>query len=284
MKETLSLLVATVVILTLSISSFKSIPAAADTKPTLKVNIEDAKAAALDHETSSDDSYDSADNTASEAAADNSSAESEPAESTAQSTQEESQQSTPAPAPAPAPTPAAPTPSTGNENNLTSAQRINAATLNPQYTPYAELNNKINEILSQIITPGMSNYQKIRACYDYIVYNCSEGYITGTYSPRFGGWTQYAQAMALFTERRGMCDCYSAGFAVLARAVGLNCYQYSGRLRYAAGYIDDHDWVEANINGTLYVFDPDVEDDMSGGGTEYRFCKTYGELSGEYFR
>ena len=48
--------------------------------------------------------------------------------------------------------------------------------------------------------------------------------------------------------------------------------------------LDEHDWAEANLNGTLYIFDPDVEDDISGGGTEYRFCKTYDELAKEYKR
>ncbi|MBR0466568.1 MAG: transglutaminase domain-containing protein [Clostridia bacterium] len=288
MKETLSLFLATVIILTLSIRSFKTVKALQpETKTTTateshatssKENKIKEKNASSKEETADNNTESKAEETTSET-----SSESEVSETQSSEAQPQNQATQTAPAQTATQSPSIPS-FNSYANNMTSAERLNSFTLNPQYTPYTELNNKINEILNSIITPGMSNYQKIKACYAYIINTCSDGYITGQYSYRFGGWNIYAQAMALFTEHRGMCDCYSAGFTVLARAVGLNCSQHTGKLIYASGYVDDHDWVEANINGNIYVFDPDVEEDLTHSATEQRFCKTYSELYPEYTR
>ena len=45
-----------------------------------------------------------------------------------------------------------------------------------------------------------------------------------------------------------------------------------------------HAWCVININGTEYVFDPQIDDNIARGGVigYYRFCKTYDEIPGSY--
>lgn len=281
MKETISLLLVSLAVLMVSNSSFKNISKqnflVSEEKSISQTTETNKESSKQDKKTGKGEAKETPqeENTQAEVSESASSSEaSAPAEQTPAST--------PAPSPAPAPAPAQSVNNSGaNMASLTTAAaRLNAAPLNPSYTPYAELNNIINQILSSQTNSSMSTYQKVKACYMYIINTCSEGKITGSYSYKTGGWNMYAQALALFCEHRGMCDCYSAGFCVLARAIGLNCSQVEGDI---PGF-PDHDWCQVNINGTVYIFDVDVEEDTSYSGREHYFCKTYGELSEYYYK
>ena len=140
------------------------------------------------------------------------------------------------------------------------------------------------EVIGQITTPGMTTYQKIKACYTYVATHTSYGRPSGKYYLPYGSDRECELALTLFYEGKGMCDCYSAAFSVLARAIGINCYTHTGQTKYSAGYWDDHDWAQATINGVEYVFDANVEDNVNGGYGELYFCKTYSELKGSHIR
>lgn len=295
MKETLSLLAISLAVLIVSVSSFKNISttaiATADVAglKTVEKNdeskqndkLKDKNNKAKNKEKTSEQKEEAAEVTEQAPAEESAPAAEQSAAPEVQAAPAPVQQQAPAPQPAPAPAPQVNYSYANVSPYSSAADRLNCVSLSPQYTPNAELNNVICSILNQIISPYMSNYEKAKACYTYIIANCSDGYIYGSYSYKTGGWNVYAQALALFTEYRGMCDCYSAGFAVLARAVGFNCSQVEGNI---PGYTD-HDWCEINIGGVRYIFDPDVEEDRTHSGTEYYFCKTYSELSSyQYLR
>ena len=61
----------------------------------------------------------------------------------------------------------------------------------------------------------------------------------------------------------------AAVFTYLARDLGYDAHQVGG---LQGSYNTPHSWVEINMNGTIYVFDPDFEKELGRNG--YMF--TYG--------
>lgn len=169
---------------------------------------------------------------------------------------------------------------------------LNAAPLNPRSTGYAQLDNKINSIFSQIFTPGMDTYSKVKACYDYLINNTS--YATGMPLPGGFGDTSVegssgylaSAAMGCLETGKGSCNRYSAAFIEMMTVLGLDARYVDGQCTASAGGYTGHVWVEVYIGGTLYVFDPQVEDNISkGGAINYlRFCKTYDQVPGKYIK
>ena len=72
-----------------------------------------------------------------------------------------------------------------------------------------------------------------------------------------------------FSRHRGNCYVMAAVFTYLARDLGYDAHQVGG---YQGSYNTPHSWVEINMNGTIYVFDPDFEKELGRNG--YMF--TYG--------
>lgn len=168
---------------------------------------------------------------------------------------------------------------------------LNSAPLSPRSTGYASTDAKIQEIFNQIFTPGMSTYDKVRACYDYIIYNTT--YARGAYvssagfgSPSEGNNDAYIAwgALSCLTLGKGSCNTYSCAFIAMVRTLGLDAAYVSGSTHASGGGYVGHNWVEVYIGGQTYVFDPQVEDNISGGGTYQRFCKTYAQVSGKYIK
>ena len=168
---------------------------------------------------------------------------------------------------------------------------LNSAPLNPRSTGYAATDAKIQEIFNQIFTSGMSTYDKVKACYDYIIYNTS--YARGAYvssagfgSPSEGNNDAYIAwgALSCLTLGKGSCNTYSCAFIAMMKMIGLDAAYVSGSTHASGGGYVGHNWVEVYIGGQTYVFDPQVEDNISGGGTYQRFCKTYAQVSGKYIK
>ena len=88
----------------------------------------------------------------------------------------------------------------------------------------------------------------------------------------------------MFKNHVGVCDDYTAAFVFMTRAIGLESYYQSGQTHKASGGYTGHAWCVMLIDGTQYVFDPQVEDNIAGGGkiSYQRFCKTYDEVAGKY--
>ncbi|MDE6725369.1 MAG: hypothetical protein K2J79_07165, partial [Ruminiclostridium sp.] len=53
---------------------------------------------------------------------------------------------------------------------------------------------------------------------------------------------------------------------------------------YLGGYTA-HIWCEIELNGTMYIFDPQLDDELINRGDNYeytRFCKTYDQMTYHY--
>ncbi len=161
---------------------------------------------------------------------------------------------------------------------------LNSAQLTPTWARYEPCNEVVAATLSNIISPNMSTYAKVQACYDWLIVNCRYGYLDEFTEPALPEDEGATRAMDMLIYKIGACDDYSCAFAAMTRALGLNCYTVYGQTSRADGGYTGHIWCVIKIDGVEYVFDPQVEDNIARGGDVYyyRFCKTYDEVYENY--
>ncbi|MGN1090689.1 MAG: transglutaminase domain-containing protein [Huintestinicola sp.] len=135
----------------------------------------------------------------------------------------------------------------------------------------------IKKKLAEITKGKDTNYDKVKAVYDWIIKNTSYDY---------GGYGNYLSCDCLINDKIGTCADYSFVFMAMMRYLGYDAKMVSGQTHTSNGGFTGHEWVEVTIGGTVYVFDPQVEDNIAGrnkGKIQYlRFCKTYKEVDGKY--
>ena len=169
---------------------------------------------------------------------------------------------------------------------------LNAAPLHPRKTGFSSLDNKIRKIFDKIFTPDMDTYSKVKACYDYLIKNTTYGRVNypttgfGSISPEGGDNYIAWAASSCLDNGVATCNRYSAAFIAMVRTIGLDARYVDGKTSAAAGGFIGHVWVEVYIGGTAYVFDPQVEDNITGSGTirYQRFCKTYSQVPNKYIK
>ena len=168
---------------------------------------------------------------------------------------------------------------TGSAQATNAEYLLNNAELYPTLTgdPYCDA--AVARTLAAITYDGMSTYEKVLACYNYLVNTCSYG--DNVLRLNFPEDNGTARAYGILTGHVGSCDDYSCAFAALTRAIGLNCYTVYGMTARASGGMTGHIWCVIAIDGVEYVFDPQIDDNI-GAGSYYRFCVTYDETPGSY--
>jgi len=124
----------------------------------------------------------------------------------------------------------------------------------------------------------MDTHDKLKACYDYLIHNTQYGMNTV--------WGDvYASAYGVLKYGQGVCDDYSAAFAVMARKIGVPMYTAMGKTHSSNGNFTGHAWCQLDYNGVTYIFDPEVEDVIFGsqGYIMYiRFGGTTAQLADKY--
>ncbi len=153
---------------------------------------------------------------------------------------------------------------------------LNNAPLNPKRCDYEPLNEIVDQIFSEILNDSMTTYQKVKACYDYLIENCK-------YGDNYGS-SMEDRAYSILTRFEGGCSSYSAAFTVFMQRIGLDCYRVEGDTSSASGGYVYHVWCEMVLDDTIYIFDPQVEDNIAKGGKVkyYRFAKTYEQVPEKY--
>ncbi|MCR4615898.1 MAG: transglutaminase-like domain-containing protein [Clostridiales bacterium] len=160
---------------------------------------------------------------------------------------------------------------------------LNSASLHPQKTNDDVLDEEIQEIFDNIFRPGMSTYEKVTACYDYVINHSVYGRKNWSVSARDVPSYEKDQDSKIVVNARnilktgtGVCDDYSAVFLVMTRAIGLDCYYTHGCTTNTKGETNSHIWNTITVNGVDYIFDTQVEDKKSSDGIKYQFfCKSY---------
>lgn len=160
---------------------------------------------------------------------------------------------------------------------------LNQETLHPQKTGWLELDQLIDNILSQAGADA-DTYTKLRYAYDYLVKNVVyswEGYSFTTASvTAYNSFTNidYTAKMTyeeglqksipddmanrtyhILKDKQGVCYDYAIAIAVIARYIGIESYVHTGLFifepyyNYLSGH---HGWSLLILGGEKYVFDP----------------------------
>ena len=195
---------------------------------------------------------------------------------------------TPAASPTPTPSTApAPSPKPSTTPTVSAAEKIlNGATLFPMKTNDEALDAMVADILSRITTDSMSTYEKVKACYEYLIQNTVYATSTEPTVLRSGVYTSMEdyKSVLLATEvlstGKGVCDHYAAALHVLTRRIGLESYLCGGKYIDQRGNGTGHVWTIITINGTDYIFDAQIEDTVHT--TSLYFCKTFAEMGNRY--
>lgn len=172
---------------------------------------------------------------------------------------------------------------------------INSASLKPIKTNYEPLDKLVQSVLKKYTNDTMSTYEKVKACYDYLIKNISYSsniFDADAYSDIFyksGYKSEWDKKIAYYAycalkSKKESCYGYSSAFAVLTRAIGLESYVMQGQTALSKGGYGNHWWVNIKINGKYYVFDPNVDSNIAKGGTiyYYRFCRLDSEVPDKY--
>ncbi len=134
--------------------------------------------------------------------------------------------------------------------------------------PKNELREQVDSILLSIITPGMTEEEKISACYWYMVNNYS---YRRTYETPQGDWTG-SFALEILTTGKGNCYRYASAFAYLLHELGYETKVITGRIGARNGGMTPHGWTEVKIGDVWYVFDTELQ--YANRNRDY-YWKTY---------
>lgn len=171
---------------------------------------------------------------------------------------------------------------------------INSVELTPVKPQSEDLDYLLDNIMDNIVEEDMSTYEKTKASYDYLVNNVSYGshisrmgtpvgsVTCGQIASNYGSIEGYGAVV--LSSNVGMCNAYSSAFILMAREIGLEARLVKGSTRRAGGGYTYHEWAEVIIDGVPYVFDPQLEQDLTraGLGTYNVFFKTYDQIPGRY--
>lgn len=175
---------------------------------------------------------------------------------------------------------------------------LDEAELNPVSPRSEALDALLDDIMDDIFAEtdeDLDTYGQVKACYDYLVANVRYGSHTANLGAMVNdsvscrsiyssyGAVEGFGAVAL-TARVGMCNAYASAFILMARKIGLDAYLVKGSTRSGGGGYAYHEWAEIKIDDSVYVFDPQLEQNLVAAGLpRYTvFCRTYSEIPGRY--
>ncbi len=139
-------------------------------------------------------------------------------------------------------------------------------------TPHPYLKTLLEETAASLVTPGMSQYDRAKAAFDYMIRNTIMEEPVGPELWRVhGGGDQpvpFVEQRALSPLRfgAGMCEDYAAALTLLLRELGLQAQYVPGLTYSAEGHLVDHAWTVVEIDGVWYHLDSQLEDNISRRG------------------
>lgn len=134
------------------------------------------------------------------------------------------------------------------------------------------------EIANGIVEPGMSEYEKAKAAFDYMIINTYLVDPVGLDLWRIRGDGREApsfvenRSLSVLLYGAGMCEDYAAAFTMLLRSMGIEAEYVPGLTYSTEGALVDHAWTVAKIDGVWYHLDCQLEDNISRhGAIRYRY-------------
>lgn len=117
-----------------------------------------------------------------------------------------------------------------------------------------ELDQEVRAVLEKILDESMDKEEMLRRIYDYTVESFT--YRRRNFHAFQDNSWAVEEAYTMLTTKSGNCYNFAATFCMLTRAVGYDAKVYSG---FVGRESSPHGWVEIEIDGTNYVFDPELE-------------------------
>lgn len=186
---------------------------------------------------------------------------------------------------------------------------LNEMPLDPAKTGYTPLDTMVDGIFARIIKDSMSTWEKVKACYDYLISACSYGSspASGKYRPIYKSNPYYdpapdrktatekamgddrgyyyfdvalkehalegytaMYASEMLKGKVGWCDHYSSAFAVMMRRIGLPCFPLYTNSKNGSVF-EPHMTTVMTVGGVDCIFDPQIEDVLVGVYGENRY-------------
>lgn len=156
--------------------------------------------------------------------------------------------------------------------------------------PHPYLRQLAASIAGELASSQMSEYERTKAAFDYMITHVSMGEPIGSELWRVhgGGDTpvSFVEQRALSPLRFGvgMCEDYAAALTLLLRGMGLSSEYVPGLTFSAEGHLVDHAWTMVQIDGVWYHLDSQLEDNISRrGSVRYKyFLRGDATLSGSH--
>ena len=144
----------------------------------------------------------------------------------------------------------------------------------------AELDNYLRTLTAANTTPEMTQLEKFRALYDWVIANST--YRAREQMDSDPGW-EVAAALDMFQQQSGNCYSYAAAVAMLGRNVGLQTRSVIGQVHQTYQWVD-HGWTEVTYEGTVYLCDAEMEGVFATNRdwTWDLFMKEYGTTPTQY--
>ncbi len=114
---------------------------------------------------------------------------------------------------------------------------------------------KVNQVVSEVIKPGMSDYAKAKALHDWLIFNANYDYT----------FTYYG-ADGVLLHGAGVCDSYARAYQKLLTAVGIESVIVTGTAGGGA-----HGWNLVKIDGQWYHVDCTWDDPNAGGAENWNY-------------
>ena len=124
----------------------------------------------------------------------------------------------------------------------------------------AELDGYVTTLLAGFMeaNPDKDRQGLLRVAYDHCVSEGGYKYLKrNIYKKGHTGW-EVEDAKIMFESKRGNCYSFAAIFWALARGLGYEAYGLAGNV---TTLIQPHGWVQIEIDGTEYFFDPELHFD-----------------------
>ena len=125
--------------------------------------------------------------------------------------------------------------------------------------PLSGLDAKAASIVASITKSGMTQGEKIRACWNFMTSHSNFYYSTAYYPAAYSQSEFRRLGLLMLNGRAGNCYCFAAGFAALTKACGLTSYVVyglcPGRRDGRADGMTRHCWVYIAGHG---YFDPEA--------------------------
>lgn len=161
---------------------------------------------------------------------------------------------------------------------------LNDVELKPDKTGFSKVDTKLNDIIKAACTDEMSNYEKVRSLYDYMLVNYDTkkaSFVDSDSVYDFCSSVNYVSEFdmemlyrtnKLISDNKGSSDDYACGFTLLLRNLGFEAYYIKGEIETEDenGYdtygdstiIQERGYTVVVIDDKKYIFDVEAEDEL----------------------